>query len=125
VLQPELGPPLREGHPRFLPEQPAQSPLGRAHQHAELGQGALVGRIRPQHGGDGAQPVIGQRWQPDRQLANAAELVQRDLLHGGTLPRGVGRGAGRGERDDDLAQQRADLQHGGDRGKGRISGRRG
>jgi hypothetical protein len=91
VLQPELGAPLREAHPRLLPEQPAQRPLRRAHHHPELRQGPLVGRIRPQQGGDGAQPVVGERRQPDRQLADPAELVERDLLHGRALPGGVGR----------------------------------
>ena len=118
MLQPELGPPLREGHPRLLPEQPAQGPLGRAHQHAELRQGAFVGRVRPQRGGDGAQPVVGQRRQPDRQLVDPTELVERDLLQGRALPGGVGRAVAGRERDDDLAQQRCDLKHGRPKGSG-------
>jgi hypothetical protein len=123
VLQPELGAPLREAHPRLQPEQAAQGPLGRAHHRSEFCQGPFVSRIGPQQGGDGAQPVVGERRQPDRQLADPAELVERDLLHGRALPRGVGRAVA-GERDDDLAQQRADLQNGRAGGQRRIGGRR-
>ncbi len=123
VLQPELGAPLREAHPRVLPEQPAQGPLGRAHHRSEFGQRPLVSRVRPQQGGDGSQPVVGERRQPDRQLTDPAELVERDLLHGRALPLGVRRAVA-GERDDDLAQQRADLKHGRASGQRRTSGGR-
>ena len=82
-----------------------------AHRLPERGQRALVGRVRAQQGDDGPQPVVGQRRQPDRQLVDPAELVERDLLHGRPLPRGVGRAVAGGERDQDLAQQRADLEH--------------
>jgi MFS family permease len=41
VVQPELGAPLREGHPGFGAEEPAQGPLPRAHDPARIGQGAV------------------------------------------------------------------------------------
>ena len=56
--------------------------------------------------------VVGQRRQLNRQLVEPPKLVERDLLHRRALPRRVRRAGDRGERDDHLAQQRADLKHG-------------
>ena len=79
-----------ESSSRLLPEQPAEGSFERAHYHPELRQRPFVGRVGAQEGGDGAQPVVGERGQPDRKLADPAELVQRDPLNVLALPRGFG-----------------------------------
>lgn len=124
MLQPELCAPVREAHPGLLPEQPAECPLARTDSRAELRQRTVIRRIRPQEGGDSAQPAVGQRGEPHRQLIYPPQLVQRYSFEVGTLPDRVGRIRVSGRREDDLAQQRADRQHGGTVQAKRINGSR-
>ena len=80
MVEPELGPPLREGHPGLGAEEPAQGSLPRAHGAAQLGQGAVTAGVFGQDGGDVAEALVTRLRQVELQRRGRFELMQRDPL---------------------------------------------
>jgi hypothetical protein len=110
VVQPELGPPLRERHPGLGAEQPAQGPLARADGPAEVGQTAVTAGLPGHQGRYFAQALIGRPRQVELEGRGQSELAQHDPLHVllffGRAVRIVGDG------DDQLTEQAGDAEHG-------------
>lgn len=111
MVQPELGSPLREGHAGLGAEEPAQGPLPRAHDPAKIGQGAVAAGVLGQDGGHVAEALVGRLRKVEPHRRGRPELMQRHpaqvvLLAGRTV-------LTVGDRDDQLAEQPGDAQHGG------------
>ena len=111
MVKPELGAPLREGHPGLGAEEAAQGPLPRSHGAAQLTQGAVAAGVFGQDGGDVAEALVTGLRQVELQRRGWFELMQRDPLQVVLLLAATGWVVS--DRDDQLAEQAGDAEHGG------------
>lgn len=103
MLQPDLRPPLGEGHSRFRSEESAQCALAGSGCTAQLGEGAGICRVVGEDAGYGAEAIVAGPGETQGKFADPAEAVQRDALEVSAL--GGVRLIGR-EGCDHLAEQR-------------------
>ncbi|EGJ77497.1 putative AraC-family transcriptional regulator [Streptomyces sp. Tu6071] len=119
VMDAQLGAPLVETHPEFLPEEPAECPLARPDARAELGERLLVGGVGVEDAGQRPEPVVGRFGQMQRLFGRRRELVDDDRPEPvdrlRSPPAGL-RLLGR-EREQGFAGEPGDGEHGGMRGQ--------
>ena len=118
--QSALRAPARERQAGFGDEQARQRPSAGADPAAPFLYRQAAGRILQQFGRDGAQPAVGRHRQGHGPRRRRRELVKQGVYD--TRPGGVQRRVGGPGDDaqDQLAQQRIDVQHAGLRRQARI-----
>ncbi|GAB3451778.1 hypothetical protein GCM10027436_50550 [Actinophytocola sediminis] len=113
VVQAQLGAPLGKGHAEVSAEQPAQGAFARADLAAELAECAAVGDIVPQQLTHRAHARVGRCGELTGQLTRRPQLIEQHRAQSAALDTVIVQVLR--AREDQLAQQRADVEH---RGRG-------